>query len=200
MQISDLVQLSYYSQIVIVSVGAISLVGSVGLSSQWRLKRFLGYSAISNLGFVLLTLGLFQLDSYLYYITIYAITTLNLFAILGTLPFSLSLSGLFYLNLEICQPWAFSLFSLAGIPPFAGFYAKLLVLSAINSYGPIAIAMIVIVIISSALSAANYLSLVKVTCFDLPKVLLLFLCPVATSYYISFVTYGTLLFLVIPWT
>jgi len=59
----------------------ISLVGSIGLSSQWRLKRFLAYSAISNLGFILLTLGTFQLDGYLYYITIYAITIL----VIGTL-------------------------------------------------------------------------------------------------------------------
>jgi NADH-quinone oxidoreductase subunit N len=39
-------------------IGAISLVvGSVGLVGQWRIKRFLAYSAISNLGFLLLTLG-----------------------------------------------------------------------------------------------------------------------------------------------
>lgn len=166
----------------IVGIGVISLIGSVGLSSQWRLKRYLAYSAISNLGFVLLTLGTLQLDSYLYYITIYAITLV----ILGTLS-SIGIGPL--LPLPLSQSWAFSLLSLAGIPPLAGFYAKYLVLSSYLNldyyYMPIVIG---VIIIFSALSAANYLSLVKVTLLDLPKAVV-FLCPVAVSYFISLLTF-----------
>jgi NADH:ubiquinone oxidoreductase subunit 2 (subunit N) len=123
MQISDQLSLAMSSFAVI---GVISLVGSVGLSSQWRIKRFLAYSAISNLGFLLITLGTMQLDSYLYYITIYAITFLVQGVILSTgVQF---VTGLVNLNLPLAVAWALSLFSLAGIPPLAGFYAKLLVL------------------------------------------------------------------------
>lgn len=163
-------------------VGIISLVGSLGLSSQWRLKRFLAYSAISNLGFILLTLGTFKLDSYLYYITIYAITLI----ILGTLGRSFGISGLF--NLPLSLGWALSLFSLAGIPPLAGFYAKFLVLYSYLNLTLVNGGIGIIIIIFSALSAANYLSLVKVALFDLPKYLV-FLCPIAVSYFVSLLTY-----------
>jgi len=74
------------------------LVGSIGLTSQWRIKRLFGYSAISNLGFILLTIGVFQHDCSLYYITIYAITTINLFAIIGVFKPRLDLAGMFSVN------------------------------------------------------------------------------------------------------
>jgi len=93
MQIKAMVTASYFIAI----IGVISLVGSVGLCSQWRMKRFLAYSAISNLGFMLLTLGTYQLDSYLYYIIIYAITTLNLFTILSV-KLNTNVVGLYQLN------------------------------------------------------------------------------------------------------
>jgi len=72
-------------------------------------------------------------------------------------------------------------FSLAGMPPLAGFYAKFLVVQGCNLH-----AIQISIVIASALSAANYLSLVKVTMLDLPKRLFLFRCPIAVSYLICF--------------
>ena|SRR5690348_17174427 len=102
MQIYDshLPDMSRDGSVSISIVAVLSLLGSVGLSSssQWRMKRFLTYSAISNLGFMLVTLSSFLIDSYLYYVTIYAITTLNLFAILMLMP-NTNVAGLLKLNL-----------------------------------------------------------------------------------------------------
>ena len=76
-----------------------------------------------------------------------------------------------------------SLLSIAGIPPLAGFYAKFLALSsALNAAA-------IVALFTSALSAANYLSLVKVSHFDLPKSSALVLCPAAVSYFISALTF-----------
>jgi len=61
--------------------GLSMIIGSLGLGSQYRIKRFLAYSAISHLGFLILALYSMQLDSYIYYIIIYGFTSLNIFCI-----------------------------------------------------------------------------------------------------------------------
>jgi len=43
------------------------IVGSIGLGSQWRIKRFLAYSSLSHLGFMLLAITSLQFDSTFYY-------------------------------------------------------------------------------------------------------------------------------------
>jgi NADH:ubiquinone oxidoreductase subunit 2 (subunit N) len=55
-------------------------VGSIGLGSQWRIKRFITFSAISHLGFIILAYISFSNFSYIYYIVIYAITSVLFFS------------------------------------------------------------------------------------------------------------------------
>ena len=91
-------------QTVFAIVGVITvLVGSIGVATQWRIVRFISYSAITHLGFLLLTVTTFHVTGYLYYIAIYAITNINLFAII--LQYCLGnrhdLSGMFRINLGL---------------------------------------------------------------------------------------------------
>jgi NADH:ubiquinone oxidoreductase subunit 2 (subunit N) len=59
-------------------IGVITLlVGSIGIATQWRIVRFISYSAITNLGFLLLTVTTTDETVYMYYIAIYALTNIN---------------------------------------------------------------------------------------------------------------------------
>lgn len=108
--------------------GSLSLIiGSIGLYNQWLIKRFLAYSGISHVGFLLLSLYCQDLQSYLIYMIIYGITTFNIFLIL--ILFSQSknlgrdqkliqdLSGLFRNHPALSLAFALNLFSLAGVCP-----------------------------------------------------------------------------------
>jgi NADH-quinone oxidoreductase subunit N len=116
----------------------------------------------------MLALSSLQFDAFLYYLIIYGLTSVNLFAILlaagqpqrEVLLIS-QLAGLFKQNQPLALAWAFSLFSLAGIPPLSGFYAKLIVLQAYLNLGYYWIALIAV--LASVLSAANYLYVINIT-------------------------------------
>lgn len=197
-------------EMIFIFAGVASLiVGSVGLGSQWRIKRFLAYSAISHLGFLLLALSSLQFDSFLYYLVIYGLTSVNLFAILlaiGQAHWSGShqrevllisqLAGLFKQNQPLALAWAFSLFSLAGIPPLSGFYAKLIVLQAYLNLGYYWIALIAV--LASVLSAANYLHIIKISHFDLPLYPHSLSVSCSISYLIALLSAFSLLFLFKP--
>ncbi len=118
-------------------------VGNVIALAQTNLKRMLAYSTISHVGFILLgflagtTAGF---DAALFYVVVYAITVAFTFGCLCVL----SRKGIEAENIEDFKglgqssPWlAFlmmlSLFSLAGVPPTVGFYAKFMVLNAVVS-------------------------------------------------------------------
>jgi NADH-quinone oxidoreductase subunit N len=103
--------------------GILSLIiGSIGLINQWNIKRFLAYSGISNVGFIILALYSNDLNSYLIYLIIYSITTVNIFTILlifsrylNTEIFNISqLIGLHRTNPFLSFAFAISFFSLAG--------------------------------------------------------------------------------------
>ena len=150
------------------------IVGSIGLGSQFKIKRFLTYSSISHLGFMLLALASLQMDSFLYYAFIYFINSITIFTVLLTLgqihgreiTFIHQISGLWKMNIPLALVLALSIFSLAGIPPISGFFGKLIVLEAYLSQDWITIS--IIAILTSVISSANYLYLVKVSLFDHP--------------------------------
>ena len=147
------------------------VVGSIGLMGQWQIGRFLAYSAIVHLGYFLLALANGR-TSYIFYAFIYGITVLNLFIAVHVMqsrltvkqPFNLFLILTPHFAQQFRLPFAVSLFSLASIPPFAGFYAKLTVLAeGIAFLHWIAI----FAVLASTLSAANYLSLSLSNILDL---------------------------------
>ena len=153
------------------------VVGNVTAIAQTNIKRMLAYSAIAQMGFVLLgMLSVFDDHAFsaaMYYAVTYVLTTLGSFGLLMVLSRKgydcETLDGLKGLNKR--HPWfAFiglvMMFSLAGIPPTVGFSAKLSVLEALvdAEYTPLAI----IAVMASLVGAFYYLRVVKVMYFDEP--------------------------------
>ena len=160
-------------------------IGNITAIAQTNLKRMLAYSTIAHMGFMLLGLlsgvvdgnRLNAPDAYssaLFYMIVYTLMSLGAFGVL----LYCSREGFECENLEDVKglnrtnPWyAFIMlllmFSLAGVPPTAGFYAKLAVLSAAVNAGQIWLA--VAAVILSLIGAFYYLRVVKLMYFDDPK-------------------------------
>ena len=160
-------------------------IGNIAAIAQSNVKRMLAYSTIAHMGFMLLGLmsgvvegNLLNLpEAYsgaLFYMIIYVLMSLGAFGML----LYLSRAGFECENLDDLKglnrthPWyAFIMlllmFSLAGIPPTAGFYAKLAVLSAAVNAGKVWLA--VVAVVFSLVGAFYYLRIVKLMYFDEPK-------------------------------
>jgi NADH-quinone oxidoreductase subunit N len=169
---------------VLILVALVSMaVSSFGAIKQKNIKRLLAYSGIGHVGFVLLGLASSSFDGVkasIIYMIIYSFITMGSFAFLNIIfnsndesedeIFDLkSMSGL--ANTHPIYALAFStfIFSTAGIPPFAGFFAKLHILKASIDSGMIAIS--VIAILFSVISAFYYLRIIKTIYFDKPSAL-----------------------------
>jgi NADH-quinone oxidoreductase subunit N len=153
------------------------VIGNVTAIAQTNVKRMLAYSAIAQMGFVLLgMLSVFDDHAYsaaLFYAVTYTLTTLASFGLLMMLSKKgydcETLDSLKGLNKK--HPWfAFMglvmMFSLAGIPPTVGFAAKLSVLEALVDAEYTALA--VVAVMASLVGAFYYLRVVKVMYFDAP--------------------------------
>jgi len=160
-------------------------LGNITAIAQTNLKRMLAYSTIAHMGFMLLGMlsGVVEgnrlnapeaYSSALFYMIVYVLMSLGAFGML----LYCSRAGFECENLEDLKglnrtnPWyAFVMlilmFSLTGIPPTAGFYAKLAVLSAAVSAGHIWLA--VAAVIFSLIGAFYYLRIVKLMYFDEPR-------------------------------
>ena len=159
-------------------------LGNIAAIAQTNLKRMLAYSTIAHMGFMLLGLlsgvvsgnTLNAADAYaaaMFYVVVYVLMSLGAFGMLVYL----SRAGFECEMLEDMKglnrrnPWyAFIMlllmFSLTGIPPTAGFYAKLAVISAAVNAGQIGLA--VTAVILSLVGAFYYLRIVKLMYFDEP--------------------------------
>ena len=176
-----------WQRMFIVMAVASLVVGNVVGIAQSNLKRMLAYSTIGQMGFVLLALSAGVINgstvlagnaysSAMFYMVIYVLTTL------GTFGMIMYLASAGYESEEIADfagladrhPWAAGamavfLFSLAGVPPLVGFYAKLSVLQALIATGqPLYIWLAVIAVLLSLVGAYYYLRVVKVMYFDPP--------------------------------
>lgn len=172
-------------QQMLVILAALSLiVGNLVGIAQKSIKRMLAYSAISNMGFVLLGLlsGVVggRLDNIVgaysaatFYSIIYLLTTLGSFGIVMLLArrdFEVdsidAFKGLNQRHPLFAFVMLVMMFSLAGIPPAAGFYAKFAVLEAVMNTG--LTWLVVLAVLSSLLGAFYYLRIVKLMYFDAP--------------------------------
>ena len=154
------------------------IVGNVTAIAQTNVKRMLAYSAIAQMGFVMLgMLSVFDDHAFsasVFYVITYVLTTLGTFGLLMALSRKgydcETLEGLKGLNKK--HPWfAFiglvMMFSLAGIPPTVGFAAKLGVLEALVDAEHTFLALIAVM--ASLVGAFYYLRVVKVMYFDEPS-------------------------------
>ncbi len=160
-------------------------IGNIAAIAQTNFKRMLAYSTISHMGFVFLGLlsGVVQdqaaatgaaYGASLFYMVIYVLTTLATFGLILLLSRKgfeceniADLKGLNRRNPILAGVLLLSMFSLTGIPPMAGFYAKLAVLQALVGSGHIAIA--VVAVLFSLIGAFYYLRVVKMAYFDEPE-------------------------------
>jgi len=160
-----------YSQnfLLIFSLGAI-IVGSLGALFQNKFKRFLGYTAINQMGFILLgltTMSIYGfLSAYLYLIVYVLLSTIFFFflikikinsrALIYFCDASVILKQNFFSGILICL----TLFSMSGIPPTIGFYIKFLVLKSIIYAGYFYSA--VFVLFFNTLSTFYYIRIIKI--------------------------------------
>ena len=162
--------------VVFVSIASMAL-GSFAAIGQTNIKRLMAYSSIGHMGFALVGLaaGTQQgAQGVLVYLAIYVIMTLGTFAIIlafkrnGRAVETISdFAGLSRTNPVLAFLFAMFLFSLAGVPPLAGFFAKFYVFLAAMKAGLFTLA--VLGVLSSVVGAFYYLSIVKVMYFDEPK-------------------------------
>jgi NADH-quinone oxidoreductase subunit N len=162
---------------VIIAVSVLSMVlGSVAAIGQTNIKRLMAYSSIGHMGYTLLGLAagtLAGVEGVLIYLTIYLITNAGVFACIlamkrnGEMVENISdLSGLARTQPRLALAFAIFMFSLGGIPPMAGFFAKFYVFMAAmdaHLYTPS-----VIGVVASVIAGFYYLRIVKVMYFDDP--------------------------------
>ncbi len=162
--------------LVILSVASMAL-GNLTAIAQTNLKRMLAYSTIAHMGFMLLGMVNGGVEGYgtaMFYAVVYVIMSLGAFGMIMLLSregFEADTLDDFK-GLNQRSPWlAFMMlllmFSMAGIPPTVGFYAKFAVLNAVVEAGHIWLA--VVAVLLSLIGAFYYLRIVKLMYFDAPE-------------------------------
>ena len=165
-------------QIIIVFLSIASMIfGAVAAIGQKNLKRLVAYSSIGHMGFALagLSSGTNEgIQSSIIYISIYLIMNLGLFSCL----FMMKRNDKYYENIDdlsglsknhplISLSFLIILFSLAGIPPMAGFFAKFYVFTAVVKESMYFLA--ITGLLSTVISAFYYLRIIKIIYFDPEK-------------------------------
>jgi NADH-quinone oxidoreductase subunit N len=168
---------SQWQQIIVFVAIASMVLGAFAAIGQRNIKRLMAYSSIGHMGFALIGLAAGTEDGVrgvVIYMAIYLTMTLGTFACIlamrrdGTLVEDIGdLAGLSRTNPALALFLAILLFSLAGIPPLAGFFAKFYVFLAAMGAGLYTLA--VIGVLASVVGAYYYLMIVKIMYFDEPK-------------------------------
>jgi NADH-quinone oxidoreductase subunit N len=189
-----------WQKIVIFLAIASMLLGAFAAIGQTNIKRLMAYSSIGHVGFALVGVAAGSeagVEGLLIYLAIYLVMTLGSFACIlamrresGPVEEIGELAGLAETNLPMAFILAMLLFSLAGVPPLAGFFGKFYVFAAAvkaELYG-----LAVIGVLSSVVGAFYYLRIVKVMFFDDAK-------PgfIPTAPYVRFVMIAAGLFVVL---
>ncbi len=146
-------------------------VGNLFAIRQKNMKRFMAFSSISQAGYVMLgvmTESALGLGSMMFYIFVYIVSNLAVFGVISTIEHrtgKLSMDD--YDGLHKTNPWlsfamTLAMFSLAGIPPFAGFFSKILIFTSVTASNSMALYMLVLVaLINTIISLYYYLLVVK---------------------------------------
>ncbi len=165
-------------QIIIVFLSIASMIlGAVAAIGQNNIKRLMAYSSIGHMGYALAGLATGTnagIQSTIIYLTIYLVMNLGAFGCI----FMMKRENIFYENINelsglsknhpvLSLSFLVILFSLAGIPPLAGFFAKFYVFMSVIEAKMYALA--VIGLVTTVVSAFYYLRIIKVIYFDKPK-------------------------------
>ncbi len=163
-----------WNQIIIFISIASMLLGAFGAIGQTNIKRLMAYSSIGNMGFALVGLAAGNregVEGVLIYLMIYLVMTVGVFACILSMRRNEKmveeiddLRGLSQNNLPAAFMLALLMFSLAGIPPLAGFFAKFYVFMAAVKADMFILA--VVGVLASVVGAFYYLRIIKIMFFD----------------------------------
>jgi len=187
---SSLTDINVLKNLFLISSLLSLIIGTVVGLAQYKIKRLLAYSTISHVGFMLLALAVnteSSIESLIFYLVQYSITNLNTFLILLVFGYSINsyvknkglntrtnknnldikyiseLKGQFIYNPVLSISFAICLFSMAGIPPLMGFFAKQQVLFSATTSGYFFLSIIAILV--SVISTSYYLQIIKIIHF-----------------------------------
>jgi len=169
--------ISQWQTIIIFLSIASMILGAVAAIGQSNIKRLMAYSSIGHMGYVLAGIAAGTnagIQSTIIYLTIYLVMNLGAFGCI----FMMKRENVYYENIDdlsglsknhpmVALSFLIILFSLAGIPPMAGFFAKFYVFMAVIEVKMYALA--IIGLVTTVVSAFYYLRIIKIIYFDKPK-------------------------------
>jgi NADH-quinone oxidoreductase subunit N len=165
-----------WRQVVVLLAVASMAVGAVAAIAQHNIKRMLAYSSIGHMGYALVGLAAANeagVKAIAIYAALYMLASIGTFAIVLMMKQKdrmvediRDLAGLAARQPMIALSMAIMMFSMAGIPPLAGFFGKLFVFQAAVDAGLYALA--IFGVVASVISAFYYLRIIKVMYFDAP--------------------------------
>lgn len=162
----------WYTMVMILSI-ATMIIGNLFALRQQNIKRFLAFSSIAQVGFILVGVSGTEPQStgaVVFFILVYVFSNLAAFGVAGVLSAVAGkeriddFKGLYQTNPFLCWIMALALFSLAGIPPTAGFFGKLFLLTAGGSKA--AYFFIIIAALNMIVSLYYYLRVVRAMFMD----------------------------------
>ena len=165
-----------WQQIIILIAMASMVLGAFAAIGQLNIKRLMAYSSIGHMGFALVGFAAVSptgVSSVILYMALYAVMTIGTFACIlsmrrdsGMVEKIDDLAGLSQTNPYMAACLAVLMFSLAGIPPMAGFFGKLFVFRAAIDAGLYSLS--IIGVLASVVGAYYYLRIVKIMYLDAP--------------------------------
>ncbi len=167
---------AFWNQIIIASSFISMLIGAFGAVQQKKIKRLLAYSSIGHVGYMLVGMatGTFMgIKGLFLYIVVYMITSLGVWTTVLSLEFKnrygrakylTDLTSLSKTNPLLAITIALFMFSMAGVPPLAGFFAKMYIfLAAIDSSLYL---LAIVAVLTSCVGAYYYMRLIKIMYFE----------------------------------
>ena len=165
-----------YWQYVLYAVIVLSItIANLFAIRQHDLKRFMAFSSISQAGYIMLAVvgvggaGVaLSMTSLVYYVLIYIVANLAVFGIISTVEENnngevsmAAYNGFYQNNPKLSFIMTLALFSLGGIPPFAGFFSKFFVFESAFSAGKLFYPLVFIALVNTVISLYYYLLIVK---------------------------------------
>ena len=146
-------------------------IGNLFAIRQRNLKRFLAFSSISQAGYIMLgviAVNVMGMSSMIYYVLVYIFSNLAAFGVIAAIERQTSkvtmddYNGLFKTNPWLAFTMMLAMFSLGGIPPFAGFFSKFFIFVGACHQGSVAIYVLVLIaLVNTIISLYYYLLVVK---------------------------------------
>ena len=163
-----------FSTILVFVSAASMIVGAFAALRQKSFKRLLAYSSIANIGYILIPIAIgtqAAMESAMVYLTIYVVGSIGIFAVISLIQRQdedsdtiTDISGLAKSNPLYALSLAVFMFSLAGIPPMAGFFGKFFVFKEAIAANYLALA--IIGVVTSVVACYYYLRIIKLMYFD----------------------------------